>query len=69
MAATTGLSPGQLAGMGSLRGPGIQSFTPILNPPEAAILGATAIEPRVVHRGNMEIGARIGLCCSSASTG
>jgi pyruvate dehydrogenase E2 component (dihydrolipoamide acetyltransferase) len=64
MAGTIG--PDDLAGatftvsnLGSL---GIESFTPILNPPQVAILGVDAIQPRLARRENkIEIIDSIGL--------
>jgi pyruvate dehydrogenase E2 component (dihydrolipoamide acetyltransferase) len=60
------ISPDDLSGatftvsnLGSL---GIESFTPILNPPQVAILGVDTIEPRPVRRnGVIEFVDRIGL--------
>jgi pyruvate dehydrogenase E2 component (dihydrolipoamide acetyltransferase) len=54
-AAVTGtIQPGELSGgtftvsnLGSL---GIESFTPLINPPQVAILGVGTIQPRVVRR-------------------
>jgi len=48
-----------VSNLGSL---GVESFTPILNPPQVAILGVNAIAPRMVRRGDkIEIVDRIGL--------
>ena len=60
------IGPDDLAGatftvsnLGSL---GIESFTPILNPPQVAILGVDAIQPRLARRENkIEIIDSIGL--------
>jgi len=60
------VSPDDLAGgtftvsnLGSL---GIESFTPILNPPQVALLGVTAIELKPVRRGSgVEFVEHIGL--------
>jgi pyruvate dehydrogenase E2 component (dihydrolipoamide acetyltransferase) len=65
-AAEGAISPDDLAGatftvsnLGSL---GIESFTPILNPPQVAILGVDAIELRPVRRdGQVDFVDRIGL--------
>ncbi len=53
-AVTGAIQPDDLSGatftisnLGSL---GIESFTPLLNPPQVAILGVGAIQPRVVRR-------------------
>jgi pyruvate dehydrogenase E2 component (dihydrolipoamide acetyltransferase) len=48
-----------VSNLGSL---GIESFTPILNPPQVAILGVDTIELRLVRRnGKIEMADRIGL--------
>lgn len=48
-----------VSNLGSL---GIESFTPIINVPQVAILGVNAIEPRMVRKdGKLEIQDRIGL--------
>jgi pyruvate dehydrogenase E2 component (dihydrolipoamide acetyltransferase) len=48
-----------VSNLGSL---GIESFTPILNPPQVAILGVDAIDMRMVRRnGRIEMMDRIGL--------
>jgi pyruvate dehydrogenase E2 component (dihydrolipoamide acetyltransferase) len=48
-----------VSNLGSL---GIESFTPILNPPQVAILGVDAIQPKLVRRdGRVEIVDAIGL--------
>ena len=65
-AAAGNISPDDLSGatftvsnLGSL---GIESFTPILNPPQVAILGVDAIQPRLARRENkIEIIDSIGL--------
>ncbi len=48
-----------VSNLGSL---GIESFTPILNPPQVAILGVDAIQPKLVRKdGRVEIFDAIGL--------
>jgi pyruvate dehydrogenase E2 component (dihydrolipoamide acetyltransferase) len=65
--ATGGLiSPDDLAGatftVSNLGGLGVESFTPILNPPQVAILGVNSIELRPVRREDrIEFVERIGL--------
>jgi pyruvate dehydrogenase E2 component (dihydrolipoamide acetyltransferase) len=60
------ISPDDLAGatftVSNLGNLGIESFTPILNPPQVAILGVNAIDLRPVRRaGQVEFEDRIGL--------
>jgi pyruvate dehydrogenase E2 component (dihydrolipoamide acetyltransferase) len=60
------ISPDDLAGatftVSNLGALGIESFTPILNPPQVAILGVNAIELRATRReGRVEFEDRIGL--------
>jgi pyruvate dehydrogenase E2 component (dihydrolipoamide acetyltransferase) len=60
------ISPDDLAGatftVSNLGALGIESFTPILNPPQVAILGVNAIELRALRReGRVEFEDRIGL--------
>lgn len=60
------ISPDDLTGatftVSNLGALGIESFTPILNPPQVAILGVNAIELRALRReGRVEFEDRIGL--------
>ncbi len=60
------ISPDDLAGatftVSNLGALGIESFTPILNPPQVAILGVNAIELRALRReGRVQFEDRIGL--------
>jgi pyruvate dehydrogenase E2 component (dihydrolipoamide acetyltransferase) len=60
------ISPDDLTGatftVSNLGGLGVESFTPILNPPQVAILGVNSIELRPVRRGDtVEFVERIGL--------
>ena len=57
------ISPDDLSGatftVSNLGGLGIETFTPLLNPPQVAILGVGAIQPRVVRRQDRDV-VRVG---------
>jgi pyruvate dehydrogenase E2 component (dihydrolipoyllysine-residue acetyltransferase) len=63
------VTPAELSGatftVSNLGMHGIRAFVPVINPPQAAILGVGAVETRaVVHHGELAVRARMSLTLS-----